>query len=47
MGICVFCYIRNLCSVVVLHRFMVDQRRGGVSLPLVYVHSAIYDTYLV
>ena len=32
-------------GVVVLHS-LVDKRRGGV-LPWVYVHSAIYDTYLV
>ena len=48
MGKCAFCYICNLFGAVVLHRAMVDQRRGhGVSLPWVYVHSAIYETYLV
>ena len=26
---------------------MVDKRRGGVSLPWVFVHSAIYETYSV
>ena len=31
----------------VLHRSMVNKRRGGVSLPLVYVHSAIHEMYLV
>ena len=29
MGICTFCYIENFFSVVVLHRSIVDRRRGG------------------
>ena len=36
--------MRNLCGVVVLQRSMLD---GGVHLSWVYVHSAIYETYLV
>ena len=47
MAICAFFYIWNLCSVMVLHRSMVDWRRAGVSLPWVYVHSSIYETYAV
>ena len=41
--ICTFCYMWNLFDVVVFHRSMVNWRRGA----LVYVHSAIYETYLV
>ena len=29
----------------VLYGSMLDWRRGGVSLPQVYVHSAICETY--
>ena len=29
------------------HRSMLDWRRGAVNLPWVYVHCAIYKTYLV
>ena len=47
MGICAFCYMENLFGVVVLHRYMVNWSRGGVSLPWVYVHSSICKTYLV
>ena len=37
LSICVFCYMLNLHGVVVLHRSMVNWRRGA----LVYVHSTI------
>ena len=37
----------NCFGVVVLHRYTVDLRRGEVNLPWVYVHSTIYETYLV
>ena len=48
MGICAFFYMSNLIGVVVFQRSMVDwRRRHGVSLPWVYVHSAICATYLV
>ena len=48
MGICAFFYMSNFCSVVVFQRSMLDWRRGhGVSLPWVYVHSSICQTYLV
>ena len=43
MGICAFFYMSNLCGVVVLHRSMVNWRRGD----LVYVHTSICETYLV
>ena len=43
--ICILIYMK-LCSVVVLQRSMVNWRRG-VSLPWVYVHSAIHDTYFM
>ena len=43
LGICAFCYMLNLFSVVVFHRSMVNWRRGA----LVYVLSAICETYLV
>ena len=44
---CILQYIK-LCGVVVLHRSNVNWRRAnGVSLPWVYVHSALYDTYFV
>ena len=51
-GVNTFLYLlhiyETLCGVVVLHRSMLDWRRGGgVSLPWVYVHSAIYETCLV
>ena len=31
----------------IFQRSMLDWRRGGVNLPWVYVHCAIYETYLV
>ena len=48
MGICALCYIWNVFGVMVFQRSMLDWRRGrGVNLPWVYVHCAIYETYLV
>ena len=47
MSICAFCYIWNLFGAVVFQRSMLDWRRGGVSLSWVYMHSAVYETYLV
>ena len=47
-GICAFFYISNIVAVVVFHRSKVNWRSGeGVNLPWVYVHSAIYETYLL
>ena len=43
LGICAFCYMLNLFGVVVFHTSMVNWRRGT----LVYLHSAICETYLV
>ena len=43
LSICAFSYMLNLFGVVVLHRCMVNWRRRA----LVYVHSAICETYLV
>ena len=43
MGICAFCYMLNFFGVMVLHGSMVNWRSGA----LVYVHSAICETYLV
>ena len=43
LSICAFCYMLNLFSVVVFHRSMINWRRGA----LVYVHSAICESYLV
>ena len=43
LHICAFCYMLNLFGVVVLHRSMVNWRKGA----LVYVYSAICETYLV
>ena len=43
LSICAFCYMLNLFSVVVFYRYMVNWGRGA----LVYVHSAICETYLV
>ena len=43
LGICEFCYMLNLFSVVVLHRSMVNWRREA----LVYVYSSICITYSV
>ena len=41
-------YIWNLWGVMVFQRSMLHWRRGcGVNLPWVYVHCAIYETYLV
>ena len=40
--------IYDLFSVVVFQRSMLDWRNGGgVSLPCLYVHSALCETYLV
>ena len=48
MVICAFFYLWNLFGVMVLQRSMLGWRRGHrVSLPLVYVHSSICETYLV
>ena len=48
MGICAFCYMCNLFGVVVFQKSLLNWRRGvGVSLPWVYAHSAICETYLV
>ena len=47
MGICAFFYMWNLFGVVVFQRSMLNSRRGGVSLPWVYVHSSICETYSV
>ena len=41
MGICAFCYIWNLFSVMVLHGSIVNWQ--GVHLPWVYVDSAICE----
>ena len=46
MGICALCYIRNLFGIMVLQRSMLNWI-WGVNLPWVYVHCAIYETYLV
>ena len=43
LNICAFCYMFNLCDVVVFHRSMVNWRRGA----LVYVPSAICEISLV
>ena len=45
IGICAFCYMLNLFGVVVFQRSMVNWR--GIHLSLVYVHSAICETYVV
>ena len=45
IGICAFYYMLNLFGVVVLHRSMVNWRRG-VNLPWVYMHYTVYETYL-
>ena len=37
----------NYFGVVVLHKSIVNWRRGGVNLSWVHVHSAIYETYVV
>ena len=48
MGICAFFYMWNLFGVVVFQRSMLDwRRRHGVSLPWVYVHSSLCETYFV
>ena len=48
MSICAFCYIWNFFGVVVFKRCMLSWRRGGgVSLPWVYVHSAICGSDVV
>ena len=46
MGICAFFYLGNLFSAVVLHRSMSIRVRGDKSA-WVYMHSSIYETYLV
>ena len=46
-GICAFFYMWNIVSVVVFHRSVVNWRRGGVNLLWIYVHSGIYETYVV
>ena len=43
LGICALCYMLNLFSVIVFHRYMVNWRRGA----LVYVHFAICENYVV
>ena len=43
LGIYAFCYMLNLFGEVGFHRCMVNWRRGA----LVYMHSAICETYLV
>ena len=45
MGICACCSIWNLCGVMVFQTSMFDWR--GVHLPWVYLHAALYETYLV
>ena len=47
LGICALYDMCNSFGVVVLHRSIVDWRRGGINLPWVDVHYAIYETYLV
>ena len=42
MGICALCYICNLFGVMVLLG-----GGGGVNLPWLYMHCAIYETDLV
>ena len=43
LSICALCYMLNVFSVLVFHTSMVSWRKGT----LVYVHSAICETYLV
>ena len=43
LSICAFCYMLNVFGVVVFHRSIVSLMRGA----LVYVHSAVCETYLV
>ena len=45
MDISVFFYMQNLFGIVVSQRSMLNWRRAGVSLPWVYVHSAIYQVF--
>ena len=47
IGICSFLYTRNLFGVEVFLRSYSIGGGGCVSLPLVYVHSSICETYLV
>ena len=49
MGTCVYSAMyETVFDVVVLQRSMLQLEKGwGISLPWVYVHSAIYETYLV
>ena len=49
MGICASCYDMKLiqCSAVAEIYGQLEEGGGGVSLSWVYVHSAIYETYLV
>ena len=43
LSMCALCYMLNIFGVVVFHRSMVNWRRWA----LVYVHSAICETFLV
>ena len=43
LSICAFCYMSNVFGVVVFHTSVVNWRRRA----LVYVHSAICETYLL
>ena len=47
MGICAFCYTWKLFDVVIFPKSMLNWRRGGINVPWLYVHSAIYKTYVV
>ena len=47
ISIYALCYIWNLFGVMVFQRSMLAWRRDGVNLPWVYVHCAIFETYLV
>ena len=48
MGISAFCYIRKLfqCSAFPGIYCLIGGR-GGVSLPYVYMHTALYETFSV
>ena len=43
ISICAFCYMWNFCGIVVLHRSMVNWRRGS----LVHLHYVIRETFWV
>ena len=47
IDICALCYIWNLFGVMVFQTSMLNWRQGWVNLSWVYVHCAIYETYLV